>query len=302
MTPQELGSLRNPHTHERDWRGRTPPSGLAPNWTTSATSTATTSVSNRPCASPVTPRLETRSDAEGLEFRSVLNVGDAGRHPRQVRVHRRQEVRSHYGLSSNQVPLSMLRGSPWRHGRPWAPAHHQHVFPSSVAAFLGIAVPGRRGRWYGRPARASTPMDHGRVRRGRAAPVPSCLVLLLPRGPGPVRHHGRQPELADGLSKQIIAGQWPADATNGQPQRLYRELYRAFAYGRVEYASGRHSDGRWHPPTLEYRGNNDNMDALMLMDATAGVRVSAHVPAVASTKQNVIVIGNARDMVAFGKA
>ena len=41
-------------------------------------------------------------------------------------------------------------------------------------------------------------------------------------------------------------------------------------------------------PPAQYRGNNDNMDALMsLMDATGGnVRVSAHVPAAVSSKQN----------------
>ena len=52
--------------------------------------------------------------------------------------------------------------------------------------------------------------------------------------------------------------------------------------------------------SAQYRGNNDNMDALMsLQSALGGVKVSAHVPPVASTKQNVIIrLGMRRDMVA----
>ena len=50
----------------------------------------------------------------------------------------------------------------------------------------------------------------------------------------------------------------------------------------------------------QYRGNNDNMDALLsLQSALGGVKVSAHVPAVSGTKQNAIMrLGMRRDMVA----
>ena len=58
--------------------------------------------------------------------------------------------------------------------------------------------------------------------------------------------------------------------------------------------------GTYAHSAAQYRGNNDNMDALMsLTDATYGVRVSAHVPDVASSKQNAIIrLGMRRDMVA----
>ena len=64
---------------------------------------------------------------------------------------------------------------------------------------------------------------------------------------------------------------------------------------RVVFGSGSYSHA-----AAQYRGNNDNMDALMsLIEATGGVKVSAHVPAVVSNKQNAVIrLGMRRDMVA----
>ena len=86
---------------------------------------------------------------------------------------------------------------------------------------------------------------------------------------------------------------------------LYRDQ---FAYGRVDgrYASMT-SDIRvvvgsetYAHAAKQYRGNNDNMDALLsLQSALGGIKVSAHVPAVSGTKQNAIIrLGMRRDMVA----
>ena len=120
--------------------------------------------------------------------------------------------------------------------------------------------------------------------------------------------------LSSGLDKQVLVG------TNGlltgtvlpnnnvSTQTTYA-LYRdQFAFGRVDgqYASET-GDLRivlgaetYAHAAAQYRGNNDNMDALMsLREAVAGVRVSAYVPDVTSTKQNSVVrLGMRRDMVA----
>ena len=79
-------------------------------------------------------------------------------------------------------------------------------------------------------------------------------------------------------------------------------------YGRVD---GRYADiagdlrlvvggGTYAHAAGQYRTNNANESALdRLMQVSGGVRVSAHVPAVASNKQNAIIrLGDRRDMVA----
>ena len=101
--------------------------------------------------------------------------------------------------------------------------------------------------------------------------------------------------LADGLDEQIIAGtNGLLTGTNLPNNNVSTEtvygLYRSqFAYGRVDgrYASMT-SDIRavvgsetYAHAASQYRGNNDNIDALMsLQSALGGVKVSAHVPAV----------------------
>ena len=86
-------------------------------------------------------------------------------------------------------------------------------------------------------------------------------------------------------------------------------LYRSqFAYSRVDgkYATGTGDlrvlmgSGTYAHAASQYRGNNDNTDALMaLLRAVDGVRVSAHVPAVASSRQNAVIRrGGRMDMVA----
>ena len=86
-------------------------------------------------------------------------------------------------------------------------------------------------------------------------------------------------------------------------------LYRSqFAYGRVDgrYATSTADlkivmgSATYAHAAAQYRGTSDNMDALMaLMNATGGVKVSAHVPAAASTRQNAVIrLGSRRDYVA----
>ena len=142
------------------------------------------------------------------------------------------------------------------------------------------------------PSRIQAAFQYSREDAARFASMDAALRENLSMG------------LSDGLDNQILAG------TNGlltgtnlanhnvtvaTTYALYRSQ---FAYGRV--------DGRYATTTADlrivmgadtyanaaslYRGNNDNTDALQsLMNATGGVRVSAHVPATASSKQNAVI-------------
>ena len=120
--------------------------------------------------------------------------------------------------------------------------------------------------------------------------------------------------LMDGLDAQIISGtNGLLTGTNLANHNVTTEttyaLYRnQFAFGRVDgrYASMTGdirvvmgADAYAHA-AAQYRGNNDNQDALMsLTAALGGVKVSAHVPDEVSNKQNQIIrLGMRRDMVA----
>ena len=120
--------------------------------------------------------------------------------------------------------------------------------------------------------------------------------------------------LADGLDKQIIAG------TNGlltrtnlannnvSAQTTFALYSSQFGYSRVD---GKYTSmtgdlrivmgsGTYAHAGSQYRSNNADYNAIdLLMRITGGVKVSAHVPAVASNKQNAIIrLGMRRDMVA----
>ena len=120
--------------------------------------------------------------------------------------------------------------------------------------------------------------------------------------------------LADGLDKQIIAG------TNGMLTGTNLANHNAsaittfanyighFAFGRVDgrYASTTSDlkilmgNGSYNHAGQVYRNTSVDRTALdRLMELVSGIRVSAHVPAAASNKQNAVVVrGNAPAMVA----
>ena len=152
------------------------------------------------------------------------------------------------------------------------------------------------------PSRIQASFFYSRESRSRFAGMDESLRENLSDG------------LADGLDKAIIAGTnglltgTNLDNHNVSTQTTYA-LYRdQLAYGRVDgrFASMT-SDIRvvmggetYANASAQYRGNNDNMDALTsLTGALGGIKVSSHVPAVSGTKQNAIVrLGMRRDMVA----
>ena len=153
-----------------------------------------------------------------------------------------------------------------------------------------------------KPGRIQSAFEYSIEDRARFAGMDSALRENLSMG------------LADGLDRQVLVG------TNGlltgtvlansnvSTVTGYADYRDQFVYGRIDgrYASVA-ADIRilmgaatYAHAASQYRGNNDNTDALsQLMGASSGVRVSAHVPAVASSKQNAVVrLGSYNDFVA----
>ena len=120
--------------------------------------------------------------------------------------------------------------------------------------------------------------------------------------------------LSDKLDQQVLNGDegllnGTVLANHNVSTETTYALYRnQFAYGRVDgtYASGTGElkvvmgSATFAHAASQYRGNNDNTDALMAMvAASVAVKVSAHVPAAATNKQNAVIrLGMRRDMVA----
>ena len=208
-----------------------------------------------------------------------------------------------------------------------------YVFPQSVAAYLGIDMPtvgvgeavfpvltseltvgtpsenaaqaettGAFNAEVLSPARLQASFFYSREDRARFANMDAALRENLSMG------------LADGLDKQIIAGSnglltGTNLANNNVTTATTFDLYMSqLGYGRV--------DGRYASATGDIRlvvgsavyahagatYRNTSVDRTVLdrlQEVTGGVRVSAHVPAEASNRQNTIVrLGMRRDMVA----
>ena len=207
------------------------------------------------------------------------------------------------------------------------------VFPNAVASFLGVDMPtvgvgeavfpvltselqvrtpakgasaaettGTFGTDVLSPARLQAAFFYSREDRARFAMMDSSLRENLSMG------------LSDGLDDVIVAG------TNGlltgtnlddhaaSAVTAFNDYITDFGYSRVD---GRYAgmvgdlrvvmgSGTYAHAGNVYRNNSVDRTALdRLMELTAGVRVSAHVPAVASQKQNAIIRrGMNRDMVA----
>ena len=235
-------------------------------------------------------------------------------------------------LRDDEIETRAVSAAPGNVGQNQMPII-DYVFPQSAAAFMAVDMPtvgvgesvwpvltsvlsvhtpaehGAAAETTGAfsaevlsPARLQASFFYSREDRARFAGMDSALRENLSMG------------LADGLDKQIIQG------TNGlttgtnlanhnvsaeTTYALYRDhLLYSRIDGRYAAVSGdirvlMGSDTYAHAAS-QYRGNSDNADALeALMRASGGVRVSAHVPDAASSKQNAVVRrGMRRDMVA----
>ena len=250
---------------------------------------------------------------------------------------RERELQTEFGLAANQIPLSMLEHRAVTPA-PGNVAQNQaeiipYVFPQSVAAFLGVDMPtvatgeaiypvltkkldvrvpaesGSATETTGAfsaevlsPARLQAAFFYSREDRARFAGMDASLRQNLSAG------------LADGLDQQVLAGdEGLLTSTNLANHNVTSitnySLYRSqLGFGRVD---GRYAGGigdirlvlgaeTYGHASGQFRSDNAGDRAALedLMAATAGVRVSAHIPAVASNRQNVIVrLGMARDMV-----
>lgn len=247
------------------------------------------------------------------------------------------ELQQHYGLQPNQLPIALLEtravtpapGQVGQNQQPIVP----YVFPDSAAAFLGISMPtvgvgdavfttlvgdldvhtpaenataaettGAFSAQVLSPSRIQASFFYSREDRARFAGMDAALRENLSAG------------LSDGLDKAIISGSagllaGTVLANHSQAASTTFDNYIGqFAFGRV--------DGRYASTTSDirivmgsrsysdagqvYRNTTVDRTALdRLIELTGGVRVSAHVPAVASNKQNAIVrLGLRRDYVA----
>ena len=208
-----------------------------------------------------------------------------------------------------------------------------YVFPASVAAFLGVDMPtvgvgeavfpvltkkldvrtpaesaeaaettGSFSAEVLSPSRLQAAFFYSREDRARFAGMDQSLRQNLSAG------------LSDGLDQQVIAGtNGLLSGTNLSNNNVTTittyALYRSqLGYGRVD---GRYAgsigdirllmgSGTYGHAASQFRSDNAGDRAALedLMQVTGGAMVSAHVPAVASNRQNVIVrLGSARDMV-----
>ena len=247
------------------------------------------------------------------------------------------ELQQHYKLAAHQIPLAMLETRDVTPAPSNVGTQQQAiipgVFPQSVAAFLGVDMP-RVGVGeavfpvLSTSADVKTPAEGGDAEETTGS---FSADVLSPKRLQASFHYSREDRarftgmdsalrenlsmaLGDALDKQVVSG------TNGlltgtnlanhnvsavtsfasyRSQLLYSRVDGKYALGAgdIRLVVG---GGTFAHAASQYRSNNADFNALdSLMKDSGGVRVSAHVPAVASTKQNAIVrLGTRRDMVA----
>ena len=248
-----------------------------------------------------------------------------------------REIQQALSMRANEFPLNLLETRAVTpapaNGEQNQAAIIPYVFPRSVAAYLGVDMPtvgvgeavfpvltselsvgtpaenaaqaettGAFSAEVLSPSRIQASFFYSREDRARFASMDTALRENLSMG------------LEDGLDAQVVSG--PNGLLTGTnlanhaaaAATTFANFIRQFAYARV--------DGRYAVDTQAvksvmgstayghagetYRATESDRTALdRLMEITGGVRVSAHVPAAASDKQNAIIrLGNARDMVA----
>ena len=248
------------------------------------------------------------------------------------------EVQSERGLGANAIPTEMLMEKRAVTPAPADTGQNQSqitgfVFPQSVAAFLSIpseivAVGDATFPVLTSDPAAGTPAENDA--QGETTGAFSADVLSPSRiqasffwsredaarmmGMGDALREALQDGLADKLDSEVMRG------TNGlltgtilanhnvNTVTGFSDYISDFAYSRVDgryAASG--ADVRLVMGSATYahaggqyrHANADDVALDRLTEITGGVRVSAHVPDVASSKQNVLIrLGNRRDMVA----
>ena len=248
-----------------------------------------------------------------------------------------RELQQQRGVESNIVPLDVLRIVDVVTPAPDTVGVNEQtltgqVFPQAVAAFLGIPMPRVASGEALYPILTSETDVHTPAENAEAAETDGTFTAdaLSPKRLQASFFYSREDAarfaqmgsglrqnlaeaLAAGLDKEVISGTsgllTGAILTNHNAAAIttFAGYLSNFAYGRVDgkYAgalrdirivvgSGTHA----HMGTV-YRGNNaDYNGADALIRVTGGLRVSAHVPAVANSKQNALIrLGMRQDMV-----
>ena len=276
---------------------------------------------------------ELRAMVEGANVGSIF---EAVLEHRQT-VGREKELQDHYGLAANAVPLAMLETravtpAPADVGQNQA-AIVPGVFPQSCAAFLGVDMPTVGVGEAVFPVLATNAAVHTPAENDAAAETTGSFTadVLSPArlqasffysredrarfaGMGEALRQNLSDALADALDKQILAG------TNGllagtnladndaSAVTTFAGYLADFGYARVDGTFAMSAadlrivmgNGTYAHAGSVYRNNSVDRNALdRLMEITGGVKVSAHVPAVASNKQEAVIRrGLRRDMVA----
>ena len=248
------------------------------------------------------------------------------------------ELQTHYRVAANAIPLALLETRAVTPA-PGQVAQNQSVilpgvFPQSCAAFMGVDMPtvpvgdavypvlgtnadvgkpaenasqaettGSFSADVLSPSRLQASFFYSREDRARFSGMDEALRMNL------------SDALSDGLDKQILIGTeglftgTKLSNHNVSAATSYANYRNELGYGRVDgtYAGGV-GDLRIIMGAATYghaagvfRSTNAGDRAALedLMAVTAGVKVSAHVPAVANHKQNAVIrLGMRRDMVA----
>ena len=248
------------------------------------------------------------------------------------------ELQTHYRLAANSIPLALLETRAVTPA-PGQVAQNQAailsgVFPQSCAAFMAVDMPtvavgeavypvlstnatvgtpaenaaqaettGSFSADVLSPSRLQASFFYSREDRARFSGMDEALRMNL------------SDALADGLDKQILTGTeglftgTKLPNHNASAVTTYANYRSELAYGRVDGTfAGSVGDLRIIMGSTTYghcagvfRSTNAGDRAALedLMQVTAGVKVSAHVPAVANNKQNAVIrLGMRRDMVA----
>ena len=249
-----------------------------------------------------------------------------------------KELQAHFGLGASQVPVSMLEeraitpapGNVEGNQSAIVPG----VFPQSAAAFLSVDMPSvptgdsvfpvlATNAAAGTPAEGAeqaettgsftaTLLSPSRIQASFEFSLEDRSRLV---GMSEALRMNLSDSLSDKLDQQILTGSKGllsgsilADH-NASAETSYAQYRSQFAFGRVDGTfAGSVSDIRsvvgsqtyGHAAGVFRSTNAGDRSALEdVMQATGGVRVSAHVPVVASKKQlSIVRLGSRRDMVA----
>ena len=237
------------------------------------------------------------------------------------------ELQQHHGLASNMVPIDLLETravtpAPGNVAQNQA-AIIKGVFPQSAAAFLGISMPTVGVGESIFPVLTKNATVHTPAENAAAAETTGSFSadVLTPKRLQASFFYSRESKakfsgldealrqnlsdaLSDSLDKQILAGDPTGllhgtvlDNNNVSAITTFNGYRTNLSFGRVDgtYANSvadirvLMGSGTYAHASGVYRSDNADYSALDALMRVISIRVSAHIPAVASNKQNALV-------------